>query len=201
MDMKVKMFASALVVVTISSCIYTFHPLYSDDILIDVPAIEGVFQLDDSGDDDPEIWTFTRVARGEYDLDISVGIKKGKLKVHVVKLGGEIFMDIIPDEYENEQVPDFVNWHLLPMHTITKLNIADPDLEMIFFDEIWLEKNLSSHKIRIAHEVRRSNSNPRDIDFILLTADTEELQKFVEKYAQHDPAYGDKSLLTRISSH
>ncbi len=197
--MKYQLLLALVVACLMASCIYTFHPLYSEDKLTDLSALEGSFQADGAVNEESEIWTFTRKAKGNYQLMISDGNKKGELDVHVVKLGGEYFMDILPEEFETEQIPEFVLWNLMSVYTIAKLEVSGNNLKMSFFDPSWLEEKLTSHKIRIAHEVRRQEGSSGDIEFILLTAETEELQKFVEKYANYDEAYDDASLLTRIA--
>ena len=191
-----------IAILTISSCIYTFHPLHSDDTLIDMPLLEGSFQLDNSNEDDPEIWTFTRTGKGAYDLAIVAGPKQGVMEVHVVKLGGEYFLDILPTEMNSDLIPDFVEWNLMPVYTIARMITEGENVKLLFFDAVWLEEKLSSHKIRIAHEVRlKDEKKPRDIEFILLTAGTGELQKFVEKYARFEDAYDEEgTLLTRVAA-
>lgn len=196
---------AAIIMTVMTSCIYTFYPLHSPDTLTDMPGLEGTFQLDDSDADNPELWTFTHKEKGTYELAITAGQQEGTLAVHVVKLGGEYFVDLLPSEYNSDLIPEFVAWNLMPVFTIAKLKPEGQNMHLLFFDPTWLEEKLSSHKIRIAHEVRRNMDNSGnlqsgDIEFILLTAQTEELQKFVEKYAHHTEAFDDDNItdLTRI---
>ncbi|HLF64696.1 MAG TPA: hypothetical protein VI603_13120 [Saprospiraceae bacterium] len=193
-------FTMVVIMMCMSSCIFTFYPLYSEDKLSDMPGLEGSFQADMSGSEDSEVWTFTRDSKGIYQLMITEGSKTGTLEIHVVRLGDEYFIDILPAEFESDRIPDFVLWNLMPVYTIAKLESSGNNLKMLFFDPAWLEEKLSSHKIRIAHEVRRQDGNTGDIEFILLTARTGELQKFVEKYASYKEAYDDGTFLTRLTA-
>lgn len=199
--MKTRIVFAVCLVAMLSSCIYTFYPLYSTDKLIDVTGLHGSFSTGDSEGMDREIWTFSRSSKGAYDLLITQGEKEGKLAMHIVQLGGEYFVDIVPEEFSSEMIPEFVLWNLMPVYTIGKLTPVGDNFQLQFFDPTWLEEKLSSHKIRIAHEVRRKAGDSASVEFILLTANTDELQKFVEKYAHHDEAFDNDNIteLTRLA--
>lgn len=200
--MKWRIILALTVMTAMASCIYTFHPLHSDDVLVDIPGIEGSF-IDHHGifgvtAQDSSIWTFEREGKGEYTLNIIEEGKSGSLEVHAVKLGGEYFLDFIVADAETEDIPDFVSWHLVPMHTFAKARVLDDRLELLFINAEWAQENLEKHRIRIDHETRMNND---DTEFILLTANTVDLQKFAAKYAQYDAAFEDPDIFTRVTAH
>lgn len=198
--MKTWRIVLALAVLTwMSSCIFTFHPLYSDDVLVDIPGLRGSF-IDPQGfsgviTQDSSIWTFDRNGKGEYNLEITEEGKSGSVEVHAVRLGGELFLDFLVDEAQSDDLPDFIMWHLVPMHTFAKVRVHEDRLELMYIDADWAQENLEKHRIRIKHEVRRNNG---ETEFILLTASTEDLQKFAAKYARFDDAFEDPDVLTRM---
>jgi hypothetical protein len=75
--------------------------------------------------------------------------------------------------------------HLAPMHSIAVVeSISENEVKIKWFDETWLEKMFSANKIRIRHEkVMDLDLKPdEDEGMYLLTASTDELQKFIIKY-------------------
>lgn len=183
----------------LSSCIFTFHPLYSDDVLIDIPGLEGAFVDRNSFSgvttQDSSTWTFEREGKGEYTLEIVEKGKTGTMEVHAVKLGGEYFLDFFVDEAESDAIPEFVMWHLVPMHTFAKVRVHNDKLELMYINAEWAQENLEKHRIRIEHETRKHNN---ETEFILLTASTEDLQKFAAKYADFADAFEKPDVLKRI---
>ena len=201
--MKWRIVLSIFVVTAFSSCIFTFHPLYSDDILVDIPGLEGSFADRQSffgvTTPDSSVWHFEREEKGTYTLEITEEGKSGILKAHAVKLGGAYFLDFVVEELEgSDNIPDFVLWHLVPMHSFAKVQIHEDRIELMYIDLGWAQENLEKHRIRIKHEKRVSNG---ETDFILLTASTEDLQKFATKYASYDEAFEDADVLTRMVAH
>jgi len=198
--MKWRIILVLTVIATLSSCIFTFHPLYSDDILVDIPGLEGAFMDTDNfmgiGSDESSEWTFTKTDKGTYNLQINEPQKSGTMEVHAVRLGGEYFLDFRVVDGETDNVPEFIQWHLLPMHSFAKVYVYDDRLELMFIDIEWAEENLEKHRIRIDHETRRHNN---DTEYILLTASTRDLQKFVAKYARFDEAFEDPDVMPRVS--
>lgn len=199
--MKWQIILALAVMIAMSSCIFTFHPLYSDDVLVDIPGLEGSFldrqEFAFAGVTtvDSTIWTFERNGKGEYTLEINQVGKSGSMDVRAVKLGGEYFLDFLVSEAETEDIPDFVFWHLVPMHTFAKVRLIDNRLELMYINAEWAQENLEKHRIRIDHETRKNNN---DTGFILLTASTEDLQKFAAKYARYDDAFEDADVLTQV---
>ena len=195
--MKWRIVLVITVIAALSSCIFTFHPLYSDDILTDVPGLEGSFSKHDGFPQDSSEWIFTREQKGTYQLRINQKDNSGTMEVHAVLLGGEYFLDFSVDDVSSDCIPDFIGYHLVPMHSFGKVHVHEDKLALSFIDMDWAEENLSKHRIRIDHETRFKDNNT---EFILLTASTEDLQKFVAKYARFDDAFDDPDILNRISA-
>ncbi len=196
--MKWRIILVLTVIATMSSCIFTFHPLYSDDVLVDIPGLEGAFVDFDSFTQDSSKWTFTRESKGTYSLEIVQNGHSGYMDVHAVELGGEYFLDFSVDGIETDAIPDFIEYHLVPMHSFSKVQVLDDRLVMHFIDMDWAEENLENHRIRIDHETRLNDGNT---EFILLTASTSDLQKFAAKYARYDEAFeDDPDELTRVTA-
>jgi hypothetical protein len=196
--MKRLIVLALVIAVSLSSCIFTFYPLYSDDVLVDIPGLEGSFVDRQSAPgvttQDTSTWTFEWEGKGEYLLEITEEGETGTMQVHAVQLGGEYFLDFVVEEAHSNEIPDFVMWHLVPMHSFAKVRVHDDRLELLYINADWAQENLEKHRIRIDHETRKNNN---ETEFILLTASTADLQKFATKYARFDDAFEDPDVLTR----
>jgi len=78
---------------------------------------------------------------------------------------------------------NFVENHFFPVHTFSKIKVEEDLLSIEFFRTSFIEDLIRSNRIRIKHEKADGT--------ILITASTNELQKFVEKYAHEEDAFED----------
>jgi hypothetical protein len=211
--MKLKMIVLALLggIFILQSCIPSIHPIYTEDTLVEVNEIPGVWlniNTDDdggriiNGDDEKiifqsgssqaETWTFSKRNDKSYLL-IHVD-EKGRpaaFDVHIIKLDENYFMDFYPTDMPNGNVfysglrlnefNSFQAIHLIAVHTFAKMELKDGLLTIRMFDPDFLQKLLERKQIRIKHEETE--------DGYILTASPEELQKFASKYAHVKEAF------------
>ncbi|MEL7122984.1 MAG: hypothetical protein AAFO07_26280 [Bacteroidota bacterium] len=174
-----------LVVLLAQSCIISLHPLYTKETIAFHKSLSGTFE---EGEEEEKVfWKFER-KKDYYNL-IRYSEKGDTLQYEatLVKLGKHYFMDFYaepPDEVSNDII------EFLPTHNFAKLNIEDNLLTFQFFDYNFLDDLFENRKIRIKHEVVE--------DARVLTAKSEDLQKFVLKYADTPEAFDDKRLVKRI---
>ena len=219
MKFRAVIFAILIFVFLIQSCIPSLHPLYTKDKIVYLEQMEGVWS-DQPGDvkiekrqkvmgeeknvvvtinaeetDRPEIWDFRKDDDGYVLIHQDSKGRKAAFEVFVVKLGDDYFMDFylsdfpkgespIPSDVLDHKENDLAVNHLLPVHTFAKLIVDDNEVKIRMFDPEFLEKLFKQRQIRIKHEVIND-------DTYVLTAQPEELQKFVEKYADENEAYID----------
>jgi hypothetical protein len=176
----------------IQGCVVlTVHPLYTADTIVQNALINGNWE---SVDDDSVFWYF-EAEKKRYSLVQDDG-KKAKFDVHLVELDGIHYMDFYPEDLykELEQgdddktgctkgINEFLAWHAVPMHIFAKVEIEENEIRMWFFDPEFIEDLLEQRKIKIKHEKLE--------DGFLITASSEELQKFVIKYSHVEDAYLD----------
>jgi len=112
--------------------------------------------------------------------DKSMPENNTEFNLHLVKLGNNVFIDLIPEVWQMDDT--FLVVHLISVHTFAKIDIGNK-IEINWFDSEFLQKLFDENKIRIKHE----NNGV----YTLLTARPEELQKFVIKYANEDKAFSD----------
>ena len=210
-----------LVVVLFQGCIPSLHPLYTKDKLVMKQEIlgtwidnnsedfdnlsfssEGIPVVKDTSKQIPGVWIFEASDKGGYQLIYydEKGVPAG-FDVHLVKLGDDYFFNFYPGELEEEEKnheafdirPDKFNnlegFHYFPVNTFAKVTFDNEVLSISLFDGDFLGKLLDQNRIRIKHE-------KTDYGYIL-TAQPEELQQFIMKYADDEKAFPEPLVLTK----
>lgn len=180
------------------SCVLSIHPLYTEKDLIAEPKLEGTW-TDKEG---KELWTFEKAGEKSYKLTVVQKEKSGesseksgaeesvKFDAHLVKLGNYVFMDLYPQEPEIKN--DFYKWHLLPVHSFSRIWIEQDIVKISMLSIDWFKKMIEKKKIKIAYEKIDNDENR-----FVLTAPTEKLQKFILKYAEDSEAFPEPAELYR----
>lgn len=186
--------------ILISGCIPSIYPLYTDDTLTFDASLIGQWREDNgplTTADGKTVYPTWQFERGNEEdtyytlLHTSEDGKSSEYEVHLVKLGGNLYFDFFPDgdHASIQDLDDLLQIHLFPVHTFAKVEITKEQVMFNFFDADWLGDLIEQRKIRIRHE---------EVDgMLLLSAGTEELQKFVEKYGDDDKAYIDPVILKK----
>lgn len=176
----------------IAGCVPSLHPLYTEKDLFFENALVGVWA---ESDDSRETWAFERSGEKGYKLVYTGDGKTGEFEAHLLKLGDTMFLDLYPDDAGLKELNrnDFYKSHFLPTHTFAKVTQIEPALQMAFLNPDWLKELLEKNAKAIRHE--------KVGDRIVLTASTDELQKFVLNHGNTKNAFGDEpSNLKRIKS-
>ena len=166
----------AALLLLISGCIPSLHPLYTEEDIVFEESLLGTWGKT------PETWTFSTDDSVSYDLTIISEEDTTYLEVHMVILNGHYFMDFYPEDNDHIDIPDHLVLNLLAVHTFARVSFDGYELKVRYFDPSWLDTLFEQNRIRIKHEVL-------DDDNIVLTAPTDELQKFVSKYADDPKAF------------
>lgn len=107
--------------------------------------------------------------------------KKEKESVFIAMpfvLKNQLFLDFTPLFVDSEDLSSLTENHLVPTHSLVKLDILkNGEVSMKWLDESKLENLFKENRIKIKHEKTGVAG-----DDILLTATTEELQKFIKKF-------------------
>jgi hypothetical protein len=173
------------VVVALTGCVPSLHPLYTDEDLIFDPALVGTWGDEDSQD----TWTFAKSGEKEYRLVYTDQEgKKGKFVAHLLKVDGRMYLDLFPDEPDLE-ANDFYKGHLLPVHSFMRIATIEPNLRCASVNPEWLDEFLKQNPDAIKHE--------RLEDGVVLTAQPKELQAFLAKHDTTEGAFGDFSDMVR----
>jgi hypothetical protein len=139
------------------SCVWSLQPLFEESDLVFEPGLVGAWKTMDKED----TWSFERTKNsnayvlvyhqakfepeGPFSGKGSVPGDTVRFQAGLGRLGGYLFLDLIPEETGNPQVHnDLFNWHLIRAHTICRVWLQKDELRLGFLDEDWLEKALQS---------------------------------------------------------
>ena len=191
MKTKHALIAAGITALFLSGCLPSIHKLYHDDDLVFKSELLGKWQ-----DDDGNTWTFEKDEMG-YDLTyVEDALQKNEggpvssdFETHLVKLGEYYFFDLYPGDNEQLDMSSLLISSMLPVHIFAKVEFNGNEVVVKFYNPDWLNEMLSEDRIRIAHE--------KTEDYTVLTASTDELQRFVTKYAEVKEAFVDPLILKR----
>jgi len=185
--MKTKKFLFYLLAVLLGGCVLSLHPLYTEKDLIFEEKLLGTWANNDS----KETWQFKR-ANGNKSYKMIYTDEKGKkgpFDAGLGKLNNMMFLNIFPQEPKlNENA--FYKFHLLRVHSFIKIEQIEPTLKMRIMNPDKAKEMLENDPNLIKHEIVQ--------DHLVLTASTEELQKFMKVHANDKGLFGEPSELKRV---
>lgn len=188
----------------ISGCaVISYHPLYTEDVLVRDDNIIGHWETIENNKKDTLVWEIsfdkkksvksydaksgdTKTTPNKYAYSLilypaNAPESKSEFLLHIVKLGSNTYLDFYPEYWDSDET--ILDLHLMPVHTFAQVDIKTDQIAINWLDSEWFKKKIEANKIRIKHE---NNS-----EYILLTAQPKEIQKFVSKYAGDPKAFGE----------
>lgn len=199
--------ATILVLCTGCLPVQSLHPLYSPDMeeVVFEPALLGTW-----GDKNEEDFlVFKQSGEMAYhvefispkdELEEEFGqitnekLRKAllhsvELEAHLVKLQGYLFLDLYMNKLYEPASPillanPFFALHTVPTHTFYRVWLEDDNLSLaLLYDEFFpLSQN---EKDGIRYDTIKND----DLEMVLLTSDTSDLQKFVIRHAEDDSVF------------
>jgi hypothetical protein len=192
MKKTIWIFAAILLLIA-PSCLVSIHPLYQEKDLIFLPELVGTWS------DGESTWTFNRYDEqsNAYNMTITENNKENSFKVGLVKLGNYHYFDFYPEE-SSEELNLFFASHLLPVHTFCKVDLSNKDSFLLSpFKANFLKDLLKRNRIKIKHEYIPEKVLDVDIGTYVLTASTQELQKFMMNFGSEENAFEEGTLFHR----
>lgn len=177
----------AFVVLTVSGCVVkSLHPFFTSKDLVFKKELIGTWV-----DQDSSLWAISQNKNNDslpanYSISFIEGEKVSKFTAHLFELSNQLYVDFFPDDISE---PELTKFHLVKTHSLVKIEIFEDSLKLKWFNELWLADLFENNKIRISHEVIKD-----DDDSYVLTASTDELQKFIVKYGNDPNAFEDDIL-------
>jgi hypothetical protein len=192
--MKTKIFlAAALVAVLLQGCIVkSLHPFYTQDNVLFKKELIATWQDQEGGK-----WFIKPVKEkpNAYEMRWNKEGKDAVFIAHLFKLEDEMYLDFFPIGSDSESGLTIFDLHLLPTHSVAKLDILGAtEIHFKWLNEKWLGSLFDQNRIKISHEVINDATTDED-KYYVLTAQTEELQKFIIKYGHEDNAFDDNDTM------
>ena len=183
-----------IVLITVQSCtIFSLNPLYHDEDLMDVPELKGVWMDTKEGDEYVSFENYEGkkfIFRYIEEHDNKVDIDTVSFEAGLLKIGDHFFIDLYPYYDADLEEADYLFRGFIPTHTFLKIEYEKEDLKLYIFSYDRLNELFKQNRIRIKHQMFD--------DYIVITASTNELQKFIEKYADDEKAFDDPGKFIKI---
>jgi hypothetical protein len=178
----------AAVALLLPACIPSINPFYTGKDVVFEGKLLGEWQEKEKSDE-PQIWNFEEGKDKAYKLTVTEKEgKQGEFEAHLFKLKQDYFLDIMVTEI-GTNVADLAKVSLIPGHLLLRVSQIDPEFKLAMIDVDWLDKYLKEHPKALAHH--------RDEDRIFLTAETTDLQSFVQKHLGEDELFGKPGEMIR----
>jgi hypothetical protein len=208
MKTKIILFLVLALAFILPGCVYSLYPLYTASDLVYDNKLEGVWSDSDAKDD----WKFENLLQHEmapyknkpeqekneifkdksfnkntYLLTYTENGEARKMQVNMTRLDDNLFLDIFPDDLNLKN--GFFEDQYLPVHTYAKITITRDRVELYFLNTDLLNDLLEQNTIRIKYESLQN--------YKVITASTEDLQKFIKKYADRQELFQKPVVLTK----
>jgi hypothetical protein len=186
----------SLVIFLLPGClIKSLHPFYSENDIIFKKELLGSWTDKDSAG-----WEIKQHMRptgllkpdapdNSYDISLTDNKGTSHFIAHLFRLEDQLYLDFLPTDYSCQN--DLAEIHLVATHSLAKVDLSGGKIILRWYNEEWLVGLFNKNKIRIAHERVPYDSDLRDPESmqVILTAQTEELQKFIIKYGNDPDAF------------
>jgi hypothetical protein len=209
--------AISFLIILLSSCLKTLHPIFTVKDIIYEPKLIGTWKTGNEQSKSLSVATESGSARitnlaEESSLELPEKISAIKQKGYFIsyqdkdgtttqqyiaflaRIGKHLYFDYFPAEKKADKIGDeFFTSHFIKMHTSYRVEISeDGSFELSRLDESYLTKLIDEKKLRISHEKDASGN-------IVITASTDELQQYIIKYGDEPGAYrSEKTFFTKL---
>jgi hypothetical protein len=188
--------------VLISSCaIFSIHPLYHSTDLLQKDTLLGLWLEEDNtkgsiqftSQDDNDLYKTIMIDDSDTAL----------FEAGLLELDGQLYLDFFPSEdcdfFGGGDCTMLVNLsnNYIPTHTFMKVDIVKNSLKITPFDGERLVQLFRQNRIRLAHEFFDPEEDQND-DFVVITASTDDLQKFVARYSNDEEAFDEPITYNRL---
>jgi len=195
--MKARITFSILALLLLNSCIVkSLFPFYTKDTIHFEKAFLGIWNDEKETNSKWMIFSLNEIALKEKKKDstqtgddkIQKEYKDGYYVVYSekntkslflampFKINNQLFLDFTPLYYDTDNM--LIDYHLVPAHSLVKFDIInDNTVNIKWLSSKKIGNLIDQNKIKIKHERFGTEK-----DNYLLTASSEELQKFIKKY-------------------
>jgi hypothetical protein len=191
---KLTLALTAGIAVLVTGCLVTsVYPYYTQKELSFDPALVGSWVKTEDAD---EHWNFEKDEPNGYRLTCASGNEKpAVMQARLFKLQGEAFLDLFAIETKEPESPV----PPIPSHFLFRVFEIKSEVRVAQLNYEWLKELLAKDPHELRHHLLPVEDKP-DNQRLVLTADTQELQKFIIKHLKTDEAWKDDFRLKRGSA-
>ena len=188
----------AFLLIFLSSCLNTLHPIFTENDLAYDPKLIGTWNTENQVNKGKAIIS-NLATENSVELPGSISTIKqkgyfityqdehGNTKQYIAflaRIGKHLYFDYYPaDKKEDRKLDEFFGIHFVRMHTSYRVEILnDGSFELSQLDGSYVKSLIDEKKIRISHETDAE-------DDMTITASTKELQQYLLKYGDESSAY------------
>jgi hypothetical protein len=180
--------------VLLQGCIVkSIHPFFRESDVVFKKELLGTWT-----DQDNRQWVIKPIKEkpNAYEM-LRHGENDVTFAAHLFSLQGELYFDFFPVSSDSNEDFALFTLHLMPTHSIAKVDVLTKDeIRIKWHNEAWMQSLFDQNRIKISHEVLSDETSRDDKDKIyILTAETDELQKFVVKYGGEDAAFDSNNTM------
>jgi hypothetical protein len=187
MNKKVMVLFSATMLVLAGCIVTSVHPFYTANDAVYEPLLIGGWTNVQESD---EHWMFSKEGKDFYRLAYVSSGKTNLTQAHLFKLKDQLFLDVAALGQESEILPPPV-----PTHLLLRVFQIGPTVRMAALNHDWLKALLEKDPKMLLHKMIEEPNEQR----VVLTAETKEIQAFLNKHLTTEAAWKDTFELKRDS--
>ena len=182
---EIAIYGLLVLLLVCSSCVPSVHPIYSErDIVFDAKIVDV---WTDEGNE--ETWAFTRSEEKTLTLvHTDENGKKGEFEANLVKIGEQIFLDLVPVKRENK-FNDFYRGHFMELHTFVRVTPNGNGYQIAYLEPKWLKGFLTGNASALKHIEFREE--------IILTDTTSNIREFLKVHSATKGAFSEPITIKR----
>jgi hypothetical protein len=169
----------------ISSCtVFSVHPLYTPETLVQDSRLAGLWREAGEGD------AYVSITDAGQSYLVTYTEKEDTLlfEGNYLRLGEDFYMDLFPPNKDESRELMMNNY--FPVHSFQKIILSGTKLSVLMFDGEKMIDLFKQNRIRLNHELVE--------DYVLITAGTEDLVKFIRKYSSNSESFTDPMIFEKI---
>ena len=168
------------------------HPFYTDKDLFFEEKLLGEWRDGEKDADDAATWTFSKsVLPNVYVVNIVDKETKLDCDARLFKMGDTKFMDMYS---RNRGVLD------VPGHTLFRVLEVGESFKVQLLSPGWIKNRMQLNPKELSHVIAADPENPGETDKgeVILTAETERLQKFVKEHTNDEGFWEEPGTLKKV---
>ncbi len=178
------------VLVMLAGCIpLSLNPIYTDDVLVNDPRLEGVW-----GEDASESWTIAPAEDRAYTFTVRDDEEISEYTGRLIRLKDDYFLDL-----EVKSIPgypdDLLTMQLVPAHTFFKVVFTDTGVRLDMLNMDWLTERCDRGRMRAPYaRVEAFDNAP------VFTGSPKRMQRFLRRWAHVEEAWSPGDEIKRLEN-